>query len=124
MTLDRKESEEEGRGGSGGYRGEREDDMNEHERFPVQEEASRVFRTTRRTLGRRGTHADVVLDLSDRDELGVADLALLLTAQQIAQRQHRSIWLAGLPLEAWHTLHEMGLSRFFRPFPLSPKGKA
>lgn len=98
--------------------------MNEHERFRVQEEAPRVFRTRRRAPGRQAIRPDVVLDLSDHDELGVADLALLLTAQQIAQREYRSIWIAGLPLEAWHTLHEMGLSHFFRPFPLSPRGNA
>lgn len=98
--------------------------MNEHERFRVQEEAPRVLRARRPAPGRQRTRPDVVLDLSDRDGLGVADLALLLTAQQIAQREHRSIWIAGLPLDAWHTLHEMGLSHFFRPFPLSPKGNA
>jgi ABC-type transporter Mla MlaB component len=65
--------------------------------------------------------ADLVVDLSGIQELDVTNLALLLTAQQNAQKEDRAVWLAGVPMGVWQTLHEMGLGRFFKPFPVSAK---
>lgn len=63
--------------------------------------------------------SDLVIDLSEMQELDVTSLALLLTAQRQAQKEDREVWLAGVPLHVWEALYGMGLGRFFRPFPVS-----
>ncbi len=62
---------------------------------------------------------DLVVDLTGIQELDLTNLALLLTAQQNAQKEDRAIWLVGVPLNVWQALHAMGLGRFFKPFPVS-----
>jgi ABC-type transporter Mla MlaB component len=62
---------------------------------------------------------DLVVDLTGIHELDVTSLALLLTAQQNAQKEDKAIWLVGVPLNVWQALHAMGLGRFFKPFPVS-----
>ena len=39
----------------------------------------------------------------------LASLALLLTAQQRAEKEDRGVWLAGVPIPIWKALHAMGL---------------
>ena len=71
------------------------------------------------TLRRR--EGDLVVDLSGVQELDVATLAVLMTAQQQAKGENRSVWLAGVPMKIWQALDAMGLGRFFKPFPVSEK---
>jgi anti-anti-sigma regulatory factor len=59
----------------------------------------------------------LVVDLSGTRYLSQADLALLLTAQQLAAQDDRDTWLAGLALPLWHALQAMGLGGFFRSLP-------
>jgi anti-anti-sigma regulatory factor len=68
-----------------------------------------------RPAERRG----LVVDLSGTRQLGHANLALLLTAQQLAAQEDRETWLAGIALPLWHALQARGLGRFFRPLPIS-----
>ncbi len=63
--------------------------------------------------------SDLVVDLTGMGELSVTHLALLLTAQQNAAREHKSVWLAGVGVHVWQALHGMGLGRYFKPFPSS-----
>jgi ABC-type transporter Mla MlaB component len=94
--------------------------MNEHEkesRIQGERERFPMMDGRRSQLGPAGS--DLVVDLSGIKELDVTSLALLLTAQQSAQKEDRAIWLAGVPVGTWHTLHAMGLGRFFKPFPAS-----
>ena len=100
--------------------GEREEQMNEHENdtgIENQVETLHVGGPEGSRTTPRGT--DLVLDLSGIRELDVANLSLLLTAQQQAQEEDRAIWLAGVPFEVWRSLHIMGLGSFFKPFPIS-----
>ena len=62
---------------------------------------------------------DLVVDLSGIQELDFSSLSVLLTAQQQAKQENRSVWLAGVPLGIWKALDAMGLGRFFIPFPNS-----
>jgi anti-anti-sigma regulatory factor len=62
---------------------------------------------------------DLVVDLSGMKELDLISLALLLTAQQKAEKEDRGVWLAGVPLQIWKGLHAMGLGDLFKPFPVS-----
>lgn len=78
----------------------------------------------RRSHGRMPDRSDLVVDLTGIQELDVTSLALLLTAQQNAQKEDRAIWLAGVPMGVWQALHAMGLGRFFKPFPVSAGGSA
>lgn len=96
--------------------------MNEHEMHTRIGEKARSLPVLRaRKLRGRLDRADLVVDLSGVQQLDVTDLALLLTAQQNASKEDRAIWLAGVPMGIWKALHEMGLGRFFKPFPVSPK---
>ncbi len=63
--------------------------------------------------------SDLVVDMTGIQKLDVTSLALLLTAQQSAEKEDRAIWLAGVPMNVWQALHEMGLGHFFKPFPVS-----
>ena len=96
--------------------------MNEHEMEDrMGEEARTIPALVGRNRRRAPDQRDLVVDLSGVRELDVTSLALLLTAQQNAQQEDRAIWLAGVPMGMWQALHEMGLGRFFKPFPLSTK---
>jgi anti-anti-sigma regulatory factor len=70
-------------------------------------------------VGAAGTRerGGLVVDLSGTRYLDQADLALLLTAQQLAAQDDRDTWLAGIALPLWHSLQAMGLGRFFRSLP-------
>jgi len=106
----------------GCLKGEREVEMNEHEMDSTIGERTRSLPVVGgRGLLARPDRSDLVVDLSGIQELDVTSLALLLTAQQNAQKEDRSIWLAGVPMGMWQTLQEMGLGRFFKPFPVSAK---
>lgn len=94
--------------------------MTEHEKETRIERGTREFHI----LGhpevlRAPKRPGLVVDLSGIRQLDLTSLALLLTAQQNAQEQGREVWLAGVPLEVWQSLHTLGLGRFFRPFPVS-----
>jgi len=96
--------------------------MNEHEAQTRTGEETRSLPVLGgRTLQGKTGRADLVVDLSGVQKLDVTSLALLLTAQQNALKEDRAMWLAGVPMGVWRTLHEMGLGRFFKPFPVSPK---
>ena len=62
---------------------------------------------------------DLVVDLSSTRYLDQPNLALLLTAQQLAEQEDRDTWLAGVTLPLWQVLQAMGLGRFFRSLPAS-----
>jgi ABC-type transporter Mla MlaB component len=62
---------------------------------------------------------DLVVDLTGITRLDLKSLALLLTAQQQAEKEDRKVWLAGVPLRIWKSLDDMGLGRLFRFFPVS-----
>jgi ABC-type transporter Mla MlaB component len=78
--------------------------------FPVMEPAEAA-----------GAHEErgLVLDLSGTKDLDQANLAFLLTVQQLAAQQDRDTWLTGVTLPLWHGLQAMGLGRFFRSLPAS-----
>jgi len=96
--------------------------MNEHEvQTRTGEKAPSLPVVGSRTLGGKPGRADLVVDLSGVQKLDVTSLALLLTAQQNALKEDRAMWLAGVPMGVWRTLHDMGLGRFFKPFPVSPR---
>lgn len=67
---------------------------------------------------------DVIFDFSDLEDMRVQDLSVLLTARQVATEEDRTVWATGVPLHTWRTLHAMGLSGFFKPFPTSDVEKA
>jgi len=79
-------------------------------RFPLLEKAKRT---------EHGSRGGLVVDLSGIKVLDLTSLALLLTAQQRAEKEDREVWLAGVPLHVWKALHAMGLGEFFKPFPVS-----
>ena len=92
--------------------------MNEHEKQTrIRKGITKLPVVTHRRTRRGPAGQDLVVDLSEMKELDVTSLALLLTAQQSAQKEDRAIWLTGVPVGTWHTLRAMGLGRFFRPFP-------
>ncbi len=68
--------------------------------------------------------SDLVFDFSGMGQMTGADLALLLTACQIAEEEDRTVWAAGLPSSTWGALNAMGLGHFFRHFPLSEERRA
>ena len=65
---------------------------------------------------------DLVFAFSGGEKLDLHGLSLLLTAQQKAEQEDRDVWLVGVPIQVWQTLHAMGLGRFFKPFPASGEG--
>lgn len=79
----------------------------------------------RRISGKGFHHAphkdDVVVDLSGVLKLDVTSLGILLTAQQRAESEGRSVWLAGLHVQLWQALDAMGLGRLFKAFPIPQK---
>ena len=94
--------------------------MNEHDRTPdnIQQELPVLENSGAPAPTRRPA---LVVDLSGCEELDLANLSLLLTAQQQAREEDRDVWLAGVPFHIWRKLHEMGLGRYFRPFPVSDR---
>jgi anti-anti-sigma regulatory factor len=102
--------------------GEREERMNEHGKDTGIENQVESLHVVEAKGSRTNPRAkDLVLDLSGARDLNVANLSLLLTAQQQAQEEDRAVWLAGVPFEVWRSLHIMGLGSFFKPFPTSGK---
>lgn len=104
----------------GGLDVAREGTMNEHEndtRMPGDGEGLPVLGRGKRVEKRR--KADLVVDLSEIKELNLTSLALLLTAQQVARKEDRDVWLTGVPMQFWQALNAMGLGHFFKPFPVS-----
>lgn len=67
------------------------------------------------------THEErgLVVDLSGTRYLDQTNLALLLTAQQLAAQEDRDTWLTGVALPLWQALQAMGLGGFFRSLPAS-----
>jgi anti-anti-sigma regulatory factor len=94
--------------------------MNEHEKNTgIDEGLDALGVAAKDRLQARIPERDLVLDFSGIRKLDMANLSILLTAQQHAQEEDRSVWLAGIPLEIWRALHAMGLGAFFKPFPTS-----
>lgn len=67
---------------------------------------------------------DLVFDFSGLGRMTASDLALLVTAQQLADEEDRTVWVAGLPSSTWGTLRAMGLGHLFRQFPLTEERRA
>lgn len=61
--------------------------------------------------------ADLIFDFTGIQTLDVRSLSLLLTAQQVADRDGSTVWVAGLPEQVWSVFRAMGLDDFFREFP-------
>lgn len=61
--------------------------------------------------------SDLIFDFSEMETLDVKGLAMLLTAQQVADRNAQTVWLAGLPRRVWEVFRAMGLDEYFREFP-------
>ncbi len=60
---------------------------------------------------------DVVIDFTGRAPVDLGGLSLLLTAQQLAEEDHRRLWLRALPDRTWQILHALGLEGCFELFP-------
>ncbi len=60
---------------------------------------------------------DLIFDFTGIHTLDVKSLSLLLTAQQVADRDGNTVWVAGLPERVWSVFRAMGLDDFFREFP-------
>lgn len=56
---------------------------------------------------------DLVIDFAGTQILDLAGLAMLLTAQQIADSEERQVWLMDLPEGAWRLLKALGLDDLF-----------
>lgn len=59
----------------------------------------------------------VVFDFSGREMPDMRDLALLVTARMLAERQERPVWVRALPHRSWAVLEGLGLAHLFRFFP-------
>lgn len=94
--------------------------MNEHENETRMPDPARDLPRQKSVCGTAPRkEGDLVVDLSGIEELDLASLALLLTAQQKAAKENRKVWLVGVPLKVWNALNTMGLGKFFFPFPES-----
>ena len=67
--------------------------------------------------GPRRGEEDIVFDFSKMSTLKVSDLAVMLTAHQIASEEERTVWVTGLPRDSWLIIRALGLEGYFRPFP-------
>ena len=56
---------------------------------------------------------DLVIDFEGAQIFDLPGLAMLLTAQQIADSENRQVWLMDLPESAWHLLKALGLDDLF-----------
>ena len=63
------------------------------------------------------TETDLIFDFTGIHTLDVQSLSLLLTAQQVADADGSTVWVAGLPERVWSVFRAMGLDDFFREFP-------
>lgn len=99
--------------------------MNEHENEARNQEEPQELHVLEavETIDPR-KEGDLVVDFSGIRELNLASLALLLTAQQKAKQEDRSVWLAGVPRTVWSALDSMGLGKFFKSFPVSGESDA
>lgn len=59
----------------------------------------------------------LVFDFAGMQTPDIRDLALLLTARMLAERDERAVWVRALPHRSWEILHAMGLAHLFRLFP-------
>lgn len=69
------------------------------------------------------TDPGVVFDFTDGASPDVRDLALLITARMLAERDERPVWVRALPYRAWEVLEAMGLAHLFRFFPTGSSGE-
>ena len=60
---------------------------------------------------------DLIFDFEGIQAIDVKSLSLILTAQQVADQDSRTVWLAGLPERVWNVFRAMGLDEYFREFP-------
>ncbi len=67
---------------------------------------------------------DLIFDFTGIQTLDVRSLSLLLTAQQVADRDGNVVWVAGLPEQVWSVFRAMGLDDFFREFPKDGDARA
>jgi ABC-type transporter Mla MlaB component len=63
--------------------------------------------------GSEDAKQDVLIDFTDSYVVDFEGLALLLTAQRLADSEDRQVWLMGLPDNAWSVLEAMGLDDLF-----------
>jgi len=99
--------------------------MSTHDHDPrTERETTTAAEISTRLPARRPAEEDVVLDLSGLEALDVRTLSLLLTAQRVAEAEHREVWLAGLDARIWQVLNAMGLGPLFRFFPESDSPRA
>ena len=79
-----------------------------------------VVATAPTETARLDTHPalDLVIDFAGTQIFDVAGLAMLLTAQQIADSEDRQVWLMDLPQAAWSLLEALGLDDLFVCVPL------
>lgn len=97
----------------------REGTMNEHEKdIRGQEDPAKLPVVEKAGASAPRNQGDLVVDFSGVQALTIANLSLLLTAQQRAEQEDREVWLAGVPLHVWQALQAMGLGRFFKPLPV------
>lgn len=64
-----------------------------------------------------GSPRGVVFDFGGRRFPDVRDLALLVTARMLAERDERPVWIRALPHQSWEVLQALGLDRLFHLFP-------
>ena len=60
---------------------------------------------------------DLVFAFSGGEKLDLHGLSLLLTAQQMAHDDDRTVWVAGLSRRSWLLLEALGLNDLFKAFP-------
>ena len=70
------------------------------------------------------TDSDLIFDFTGIQTLDVRSLSLLLTAQQVADRDGSTVWVAGLPERVWSVFRAMGLDDFFKEFPEEGEAQA
>lgn len=69
------------------------------------------------------TDRGVVFDFTNGATPDPRDLALLVTARMLAERNERPVWVRALPHRAWEVLEAMGLAHLFRFFPMGSSGE-
>jgi hypothetical protein len=67
----------------------------------------------------RSDRADLVFDFSEIGSPDLGALCLMLTARNIANGDHKRVWLHGLPETSWRMLHAMGLQDYFEMLPFA-----
>jgi len=69
------------------------------------------------TSGPEGRRNDVVFDFSGIGSPDLGALCLVLTARNLADEDHRRVWLHALPESTWQLLHALGLEHYFELLP-------